>query len=263
MTATAPRNLPSVRSTSDTALQVFFAWERWGNFINARPGDGQEIPYDAARLEVKVYPHALGEVRVLRFPKTRTHDHVNKTDTILYEWTARRVQFVGDDAAVCAPGNISLHPKGVFHHGETLTPGLAVEFAFEVDDPVPNPKPTFVPPEEAPWVDAAWWCDDSRLVDVDLVAGEALPGGATPYRRRTVKAGRYVVREVSLASGAAIWDPQATTGRLIVVLSGQVEVAGSDGPVVLGVEDNACFDTGSFAEYRALGEATVLEAIVS
>lgn len=259
MTVTPPRDLPSVRLEADSPLQVVYAWERWGNFINARPGDDIEIPYDAARLEVKTYAHPLGDVRVLRFPKTRTHNHVNKTDTILYEWTARRVQFVGDDAAVCGPGHVALHPKGVFHHGETLTPGMAVEFAMEVGEPVPNPLPVFVPPEEAPWVDAAWWNDAGSITDVDVANAGPLPEGARRYARRTIALGAYTVREVRLAAGAVLHTSMAGRGSLLVVLAGAVTLPGGQ---VLGVEDNACHDGETGAEYQAQSDVTLVEAIL-
>lgn len=257
MTVSPPRHLPSIRLAADAPLQVVYAWERWGNFINARPGDDVEIPYDAARLEVKTYAHPLGDVRVLRFPKTRTHDHVNKTDTILYEWTARRVQFVGDDAAVSGPGHVALHPKGVFHHGETLTPGLAVEFAFEVGEPGPDPLPTFVPPELAPWVDAAWWSEGGSVTDVETDG--ALPDGAHRYARRTIGLGAYTVREARLAAGEVLHTGTGGRGSLLVVLDGEVVLPGGQ---ILGVEDNACHEGEAGVELRAQADATVLEAIV-
>ena len=262
MTAASTGDQPTVGRAADTPLQVFFAWERWGEFINARPGDDVEIPYDAARLEVKVYPHPMGEVRVLRFPKTRTHDHINKTDTILYEWTARRVQFVGDDAAVCEPGHVALHPKGVFHHGETLTPGLAVEFAMEVGAAAPNPMPTFVPPAQAPLLDAAWWQDGERVVEAEGAGVAGAPGHATRYRRRTVELGRYTVRELHLAAGSRVPGSRPGAATMIVVLSGEVAIPGAAGAVVLGAEDNAGFARGATVGLRARTETVVLQAII-
>lgn len=238
-----PATGPLVLRAADSPLLTVYAWERWGNFINALPGDDVEIPYDAARLQVKLYTYPSGEIRVLRFhPKVRTHVHVNKTDTVLYEWTARRIQFVDDDAAICDPGSFSLHPKGVFHHGTVLTPGLTVEFAMEATA-APNPVPTF-----------------AARADVPLERATAADG--TAYATRTVALGRYRAREVHLPAGAAVPEHSDDADLLLVVLSGELRftVDGTDHD--LGVEDTARGPRGRGCVRTALTDVVLLEALV-
>lgn len=235
---------PTVLRAADSMLLTVHAWERWGNWINVPAGDdSREIPYDAARLQVKLYSYPTAQVRVLRFhPKVRTHVHINKTDTLLYEWTSRRVQFVDDDAAICDPGTFSLHPKGVFHHGTVLTPGLTVEFAVEATA-APDPLPTFLPHADVPLREAS------------------TPDGVG-YRLRTAALGRYVTREVHLPAGAVLPEHHDDADLLLVVLSGSlrfsVDGAGHD----LGVEDTARVPRGHDGALTALSDVVLLEALV-
>lgn len=228
----------AVRRAAESALHTVYAWERWGNFINASPGDDVEIPYDAAFLQVKLYPFPAGEIRVLRFhPKVRTHVHVNKTDTILYEWTTRRIQFVDDDAAICDPGHFSLHPKGVFHHGTVLTPGLTVEFAMEATA-APNPVPTFVAGAGVPLV----------------------PDGDAQVR--SVALGRYVAREVHLPAGAEVTERHAGADRLLVVLDGELGLTGSGATHEMGVEDTGYAAAGETVTLTARTAVVLLDALL-
>ena len=241
MTDTADVAGPVVLLTDTVPLQTFYAWERDGVFLNAQPGDGQEVPYDAAHLLVKVYTYPSAEIRVLRFlPDVRTHDHVNKTDTILYEWTARRVQFVNHDAAICDPGDFALHPKGVFHHGEVLTPGLAVEWAMAVGPPGPDPTPTFVESGREPF--------------------EAAGAGV---QMRTVPLGPYTSREVRLTAGTTQdLDADADGELLTIVLSGRLAVDVYGANHELGVEDTVRLPLGERATRTALEDVVLVETRV-
>jgi quercetin dioxygenase-like cupin family protein len=149
---------PVVRYSKDTPANTVYAWERWGNFINAVPGDGKEIPYDAAKLRAKVFAFPAGEIRVIDFnAKVRTHDHVNMTDTILYTWSGRRVQFVNDQAEHNRPGDAAFHPRGVFHHGEAVEAGKGIEFAMFVDKVQPNAEATWRFAKDTPLQSLAAW----------------------------------------------------------------------------------------------------------
>lgn len=250
MTAdTMTTDTDTVLRAADSMLHTVHAWERWGNWINVAAGDDStEIPYDAARLQVKLYTYPTAQIRVLRFhPKVRTHVHINKTDTVLYEWTSRRVQFVDDDAAICDPGTFSLHPKGVFHHGTVLTPGFTVEFAMEATA-APDPVPTFLPREDVPLQEAT------------------TPDGVG-YRVRTATLGRYVVREVHLPVGASVAEHHDDVDLLLVVLSGDLRFSVDGSRHLgtehdLGVEDTARVPRGHQGTLTALTDVVLLEALV-
>ena len=63
------RAATSATNQPETGRSTEYAWERWGNFINAQAGSSSEIPYDAARLQVKVYTFPTGEIRAIRLKK--------------------------------------------------------------------------------------------------------------------------------------------------------------------------------------------------
>ncbi|HEU0103466.1 MAG TPA: hypothetical protein VFR07_14200 [Mycobacteriales bacterium] len=254
---------PDVRLARDSPLLTVYAWERWGNFINTLPGSDVEIPYDAARLQVKLYPYPAGEIRVLRFhPDVRTHDHVNKTDTILYEWTARRVQFANHDAAVCDPGDLAFHPKGVFHHGEVLTPGLAVEFAMEATTTLPDPTATWLASSAMPFEPAAAWSGPGGVVEVLGPHAERAAQASARYEVRGVQLGPYVVREVRLPRGTVqpVCPPDADL--LWIVLSGRLRLAVHGQSHELGVEDTGWAPRGTAVTREALEDVVLLEALI-
>ena len=181
----APAALTVVLYKKDITLNTVYAWERWGNFINAVPGDGKEIPYDAARLTVRVYSLPSGEIRVIDFAGgVRTHPHFNMTDTVLYTWTGSRVQFADGKAAVNVPGDAALHPKGVHHHGEALQTGKGIEFVAFVDRQLPDPEVTWKAAASLPMQPMAAWLEGQGTYRE--VAGGAV--GTAPPRASRFKA---------------------------------------------------------------------------
>lgn len=234
---------PVVLYRKDIPYRSVYAWERWGNFINAQPGDGKEIPYDAAKLAVRVYAFPSGEIRVIDFRSgVRTHPHINMTDTILYTWTGRRVQFGNGQAEQNRPGDAAFHPRGVFHHGEALETGKGIEFATYVDKVAPDPQVTWITAEARPM----------RAVG---------PGVA----ERRFDFGTYVTREIHLSKGAKL-TLDTVANQLLFVLSGRILVSagGSAGSqnFEVAAEDAAHARAGAPFNIVALEAAQVLTSSV-
>ena len=255
--------VPIVIYKKDVRLTTHFAWERWGNFINATPGDGKEIPYDAARLQARVYAFPSGEIRVINFDKkVRTHDHVNMTDTILYTWTGRRVQFVNDQAAVNRPGDAAFHPKGVFHHGEAIETGKGIEFAMYVDKVQTEPQATWITGASRPFEPAATWLDNGKAQEVLGAAVANTPAQAAHYEVRTFNFSPwYVARELRIPRGASL-PMLGPKDRLIFVLDGKVGIASNSGNWELTQEDAARAPADQLLTLKALEDSRILEAYV-
>ena len=251
--------------SSEVPLYKVFAWERWGNFINAAAGSSTEIPYDAARLEVKVYPFPSGEIRAIRFPNgVRTHRHINQTDTILYSWQAHRVQFVDDQAVLAEPGDFALHQKGVLHSGEEIRRGggIDLEFAIPFAQRHNDPKGFWSLAHDHPWQPAAAWIDGgkpSEAVGADVAAA---PPGAARYQVRIAALPDYAAREVRLPRGTTVTFRDETRDRLVFVLSGRVRFTIADRSDTLGSEDAAGVARGTTVQLEALEDAAFAEALV-
>lgn len=262
--ALAADNLPLVLYKKDIAINTTYAWERWGNFINAIPGDGKEIPYDAAKLRARVYAFPSGEIRVINFDVgVRTHNHVNMTDTILYTWTGRRVQFVNDQAAINRPGDAAFHPKGVFHHGEALETGKGIEFAMYVDTRQSDPQATWIPASTRPKEPAAVWSESGAIREAVGAAAASAPANATHFDVRTFDfSPHYVARELWVPRGARI-TMNGTKDRLMFLLAGQVTLSADGKTWQMAVEDAARAPAGQLVTLTALEDSRILEAYVS
>ncbi len=254
---------PVVRYRDATPANTVYAWERWGNFINAMPGDGKEIPYDAAKLKARVFAFPAGEIRVIDFnAKVRTHEHVNMTDTILYTWTGRRVQFVNDQAEHNRPGDAAFHPRGVFHHGEAVETGRGIEFAMFVDRLRPNPEATWRFAAAMPLqAVAAWIADGNYYEQFDAAAAKA-PASAARFQARTFEFPPYVARELRLAKGTVL-PLDVRNQQLLIVLSGAISIKTGGQSFELGVEDTAYAKPDVAFSVRATDDARLLTALVS
>jgi quercetin dioxygenase-like cupin family protein len=266
---------PLVLYKKDIRLNTTYAWERWGNFINAAPGDGKEIPYDAARLQARVYAFPSGEIRVINFDKgVRTHNHVNMTDTILYTWSGRRVQFVNDQAAVNRPGDAAFHPKGVFHHGEALETGKGVEFAMYVDQVQPEPQATWIPGSSRPFEPGATWMDNGKVVEVLGAAAAASAANSTAgkpadavakvahYEVRTFDfSPHYITRELRIPRGTTL-SMLGNKDRLMFMLDGRVSVSSGSSSWEIAQEDAARAPADQLVTLKALEDARILETYV-
>ena len=264
--APAPAPAPVVIQHQDVPLITVFAWERSGNFINAQPGSGVEIPYDAARLQVKVYTFPTGEVRAIRFANgVRTHRHVNMTDTILYSWQAHRVQFVDSLAVVTSPGDFALHQKGVYHSGEEIrrSGGIDLEFALPYKSVHNDPTGFWSLAQDNPVQPAASWALPGKIIEaVGPAATSAAPPAAAHYRVRIARLPDYAAREVYLSLGTMLPLRDDRHDRLLFVTSGHIRLKSGGQVYVLESEDAARIERGSDARIEALDEAIFVEASV-
>lgn len=239
---------PTVIRAKDVPLYDVYAWERWGNFINAQAGGKTEIPYDAARLQVKVYTYPGGEIRAIRFNNAvRTHRHINMTDTLLYSWQAHRVQYVNNLAVVAGPGDFAFHQKGVDHSGEEIRRGGGIDLEFVYFNPGRHNDPT------------GFWtfAKDNPVVDASD------EDGARYRTRRADFPGGLSAREVYLPAGTSLRSRDGEKERLFFVLSGKVRVSTADKPdEEIGVEDSAYAAPGKDFRITASEDAKFVEAFL-
>lgn len=265
--AAAPKTKPApvVILHQDVPLYDVYAWERWGNFINAEAGSKTEIPYDAAHLKVKVYTFPTGEIRAIRFANgVRTHRHVNQTDTVLYGWQAHRVQFVNDMAMVAGPGDFALHQKGVFHSGEEIRRGGGIDLEFAMTIPGRHNDPTayWSLARDHPVQPAAAWRDGNRYTEAIGPAAASAPADAARYRVRIADLPDYPAREVYLAKGTIIPSRDADRDRLMFVLSGKVRLTLAGTPYTLVSEDAARAPRGEAVRIEAVEDSMFVQTSV-
>ncbi len=249
----------------DVPLYTVYAWERWGNFINAQAGSSTEIPYDAARLQVKVYTFPTGEIRAIRFSNgVRTHRHINKTDTILYGWQAHRVQFVDEKAVVAGPGDFAMHEKGVYHSGEEIRRGggIDLEFAVNIDGIHNDPTGYWSMAQDHPVEPAAAWMEAGKYVEAIGTAASGAPPGAAHYQVRVAKLANYTAREMYLSKGTVIPSRDMDMDRLMFILSGKVKVTVDGKDYLLVSEDTARAVRGKDFKIEALEDSMFAQAFV-
>ena len=256
---------PVVIRAADVPLFDVYAWERWGNFINAPAGSKTEIPYDAARLQVKVYTYPTGEIRAIRFNNAvRTHRHINQTDTILYSWQAHRVHFVNNLAVVTEPGDFALHQKGVDHSGEEIRRGggIDLEFAVNVQGRHNDPTGYWSLGREHPVQPAALWTEGGRSVEAIGDAVAQAPTTAVRYRMRTAALPGYPAREMYLDHGTTLVSHDLDKDRLIFVLSGRLTIKVAGKKYSLGPEDTARGERGIDIELVADEDCKLVQVSV-
>lgn len=264
-TTAAATPAPVVILHQDVPLYDVYAWERWGNFINAEAGSKTEIPYDAAHLKVKVYTFPSGEIRAIRFMNgVRTHRHVNQTDTVLYGWQANRVQYVDDKAVVAGPGDFALHQKGVLHSGEEIRRGggIDLEFAVTISGRHNDPTGYWSMARDHPVQPAASWRANGRDVEAVGAAAAGAPAGAARYRVRIADLPDYPAREVHLTGGTAVPSRDPDRDRLIFVLSGRLRATIAGTSYVLAPEDAARFPRGAEVRIEAEGDSLYVQTSV-
>lgn len=245
---------PVVIRAAEVPLYDVYAWERWGNFINAPAGSKTEIPYDAARLQVKVYTYPTGEIRAIRFHNgVRTHRHINQTDTVLYSWQAHRVQFVNDQAVLAEPGDFALHQKGVDHSGEEIRRGGGIDLEFAMTIPGRHNDPTgfWSFARDHPVLPAALWTKDGNSVEAVGDAARSAPALAVRYRVREAPLPDYPAREVYLDRGTVLKSRDTARDRLIFVLSGKLTVTVAGRDYAIGPEDTARAERGTHFQIAA------------
>jgi mannose-6-phosphate isomerase-like protein (cupin superfamily) len=261
----SPPSPPVVIRAADVPLYDVYAWERWGNFINALAGSKTEIPYDAARLQVKVYTYPSGEIRAIRFGNgVRTHRHINQTDTILYSWQASRVQYVNALATVAIPGDFALHQKGVDHSGEEIRRGGGIDLEFAMTIPGRHNDPTgfWSLAREHPVEAAAQWRDGDRYVEAVGAGAATAPAGAVRYRVRLAALPGYPARELHLTKGTVLPSRDPERDRLMFVAGGRVRVTVGGRSHDLAVEDTARAPARTDFRMEALEDSLVIQASV-
>ena len=261
-----PTSPKTVILHQDVPLYDVYAWERWGNFINAEAGSKTEIPYDAAHLKVKVYTFPTGEIRAIRFANgVRTHRHVNQTDTVLYGWQAHRVQFVDDKAVVAGPGDFALHQKGVFHSGEEIRRGGGIDLEFAVTIPGRHNDPTayWSLARDHPIQPAAAWRANGRYVEAIGAAAASAPADAARYRVRTADLPGFQAREVYLAKGTTIPSRDPDRDRLMFILSGKLRVTTEGATSTLVSEDAARAERGKGFLIEAIEDTMFVQTAVA
>ncbi len=263
--ALSASSAPAVILHQDVPLMTVYAWERWGNFINAEAGSKAEIPYDAARLQVKVYTFPSGEIRAIRFGNgVRTHRHINQTDTILYSWQTHRVHFVGDQAVVVGPGDFALHQKGVYHSGEEIRRGggIDLEFALAYGGRHNDPTGFWSLARDHPVQPVAAWQVNGAYVEAIGAVAASAPATAAHFRVRIADLPDYGAREIYLPAGTAIAGRVDDRDRLMFVLSGRVKVTAAGNDHILAAEDAARAERGKDFAITALDDAVIAEALV-
>lgn len=256
---------PVVIRHQDVPLYTVYAWERWGNFINAQAGGKTEIPYDAARLQVKVYTFPTGEIRAIRFGNgVRTHRHINMTDTVLYSWQVHRVHFVNDLAVVTEPGDFALHQKGVYHSGEEIRRGGGIDLEFAVESPGIHNDPTgyWSLGRDHPVQAAAAWRDGDHFVEAVGGAAAKAPPGAARYRVRLADLPGFPSREIYLAAGTVLTSRDIDRDRLMFVLSGRLRVRAEGRDYNLEPEDAVRAEHGKDFTITALEDSKLAQASV-
>jgi quercetin dioxygenase-like cupin family protein len=250
----------------DVPLYTVYAWERWGNFINAQAGSATEIPYDAARLQVKVYTYPTGEIRAIRFANgVRTHRHVNQTDTILYSWQTHRVHFVDDKAVVVGPGDFALHQKGVYHSGEEIRRGggIDLEFAVNVKGIHNDPTAIWSLARDHPVQPIASWMEGDGYHEAIGEAAASAPANAARYRVRVAAfTPELSAREVYIPAGTRIVSRDDARDRLIFVLSGKVAATLGGRTTDLASEDTARAERGKPMVLEAREDTMLAQAFV-
>jgi quercetin dioxygenase-like cupin family protein len=244
-----------------TPLITVFAWERNGEFLNAWPGDGKEVPYDAARNQVKLFRFKAGDVRELHFAKgSRTHPHFSREDIITYGVTARRVQITNEQSFQNEPGDASFQPNGVNHHGETLVGGVAIEMAFP-GTKWADPQAKWVSGRNVPLQPVAAWREKGRTIEVVGPAARKAPARAVRFSRKTFRlTPPYVLEEIHLPKGARTPPAMRDTDLLLYVVKGEVRV-NVDGPGEVAVSgDAARAPSGTSLSLEALEDTVLVQA---
>ncbi len=117
---------------ADVKPITVYEWERNGVQHNGWPGQEATVPYDAAKVTLKLFNFPTGQLRKLYFAEgVKTPIHFNHDDIILYSLGTSQVEVIGPETFVSHPGDASLHPTGVMHYSQTLVPGWRAEFAFK------------------------------------------------------------------------------------------------------------------------------------
>ncbi len=213
---------------------VVHEWERDGQQENAWPGDGKIPPYDAAKIGLKLFNFATGQLRVIDFDSgCRTPWHLNKhQDALFYGVTATQVEFVNQAIHLAHPGDASIHPEGTMHHSETIIGGIRAEFAF-----VPQGKSgrdlVAIPGRDLTLHHVTEWVAADRK---QTVFGRSdHPGGK--FRAKLFQLPAYAILEAHYPAGLRLQPHRNADEKIAYVISGRYVVTSGDEKAELGAGD--------------------------
>jgi len=233
-----------------------YEWERGGVQHNGWPGQEHDVPYDAAKVTLKLFNFPTGQLRKLYFaPGTRTPVHYNHDDIILYSLGTSQLEIVGNEAFLSHPGDASLHPEGVMHYSQTVTPGWRCEFAFKAQgksgpDPVSFPGRDRAVHQVSEWVDAG-----QRKIAYDKPG----PGSSGQSTAKIFQFPGYQLVEARLPKGNMLALHTAASDRLMYIVSGRLKVTSGSESGIVEAGDVVRVAAGKPFAREALDDAVVAD----
>ncbi|HEY6455436.1 MAG TPA: hypothetical protein VIY90_09180 [Steroidobacteraceae bacterium] len=204
-----------------------YAWERNGTLIHAFSGDGQQIPDDAAKYDVRRFQFPEAQFREIVFAKgVRIYPHAtHNQDIISYTLSGRRAQIVNDRVWEADVGDFLFYPAGSIHHGEALLDSVNVEIGVTHPD---------TPGDDGVWVSdratsetpvAEWLAAGKARIAYGTEAAKA-PFKAAHFSIKVFQLGRYTVEEVHMAKGTKILRGLAAVpaNELMYMIKGRLRV---------------------------------------
>lgn len=232
-----------------------YQWERDGKLLHAWPGQGKDIPYDASKVDVRLYNFPTGQLRLIDFPRgTRTAWHVNESDIIFYSIDLHQVEFVGEQVFDSFPGDVSLHPAKVLHHSESITGGTKAEFAFGASGRSGDDLIAFSGRSQLRRDMVEWVGQGKRMT---APADGAAKGSA--YWSKSFVFPGYRLVEAHYPAGSAIASHVNADEKLAFVVSGRLRVTSDTATAVLEKGDMVRMAAGKSFARTALSDTVVLE----
>ncbi len=239
----------------DLKTITVYQWERDGKLLHAWPDQKADIPYDASRVDVKLYNFPTGQFRKLFYPTgTRTAWHENESDLIFYSLGAHQVEFLGDQVFDAWPGDATLHPAGTRHHSETTAGGWKAEIAFD--------------PQGKSGVDlvalpgrgmAIRWLTEQVEGGKRIVSLAARKDGPAVFTAKSFNFPGYVLVEAHYPKGEAIAPYRSDREQLAYVVSGRLKVTSDTVTDELGPGDMVRIAAGKMFARTALEDSVVVE----
>lgn len=244
---------------ADVKPLTVYEWERDGVQHNGWPGQEATVPYDAAKVTLKLFNFPTGQLRKLYFSDgTKTPVHFNHDDIILYSLGTSQLEVVGPETFFSHPGDASLHPTGVMHYSQTVIPGWRAEFAFKTQnrsglDPISLTGRDKAVHQVTEWVEGG-----QRKVAYDK---KDLTGA-----RSTAKIFQfpgYELIEEHLPKGNMLPVHMASGERLLYILSGRLKVTAGAESGVVAAGDMVRIAAGKPFAREALEDSVVVDVEAS
>lgn len=239
----------------DLKTITVYQWERDGKLLHAWPDQKTDIPYDASRVDVKLYNFPTGQFRKLFYPTgTRTAWHENESDLIFYGLGAHQVEFLGDQVFDAWTGDATLHPAGTRHHSETIAGGWKAEIAF---DPQGRSGVDLV---ALPGRGMAIRTLAERVENGQrIVTPAAKTEGSGVFSARSFNFPGYTLVEAHYPRAEAVAPYRSDREQLAYVVSGRLAVTSDGVTDEIGAGDMVRIVAGKFFARTALEDSVVLE----